>query len=620
MATPKYDHDILLRVLNPATGELLADLRMAQEIQVSFVESGMGALSFSYPKYAPEIKLLQAQHVELTAMIWVPSNGVNGGFWHEPPGARFVLMTGQDDSTDDMGLVRFTASHVAIILDKQKVRKGRNDDALNAAEEAAKKSYEQLKGTHSGASSSLSSQVSTVKGLLKTKKQILVMDKFPSTIVVKKKKQAVPAGTFLWHGGRDRLYVRKSGKWNHVKPTNETKGALNGLNTKWNAFKVTKSAMDKAKATYDMRKKAAVAATKNGQRPMFNSSPGWVMRRHWDETISYGGNRLSGFSRSFNGTYASGANSAGKLYRKWPKRMDYELSIGQSLLKILEDLTEQGMVQWRFRGRTLDMFIPGDMSRDVSRYVSLRLGQDLVEAPDSWSMGDFANVLMVRGNSNLSFAMSNTGADKRSPWGDLERTVQVDADKTAAAKTKALKEAKDSLKVWKVQSTRSIVLRPEGPRPMYDYLPGDYVLTYGSDGSMVKRKVTQVVLTKRGDGDGGYTVSGVITFGDIFQSNPVQFTKSLGKTVGGDSNAIPGGKVSVLPDPDTPVDLSMMPPPVELAASAIAKVNQFTGDSNVVLMLSWMPVGNEDFDDEDPGNIPDDDVDFVDEESIPADY
>ena len=100
-----------------------------------------------------------------------------------------------------------------------------------------------------------------------------------------------------------------------------------------------------------------------------------------------GSGRLKGISRSFSWS----KDSEGKL---WTSRNDRDVAIGQSIREILQDLVDSGEVSWQTRGRALDMVPAGRLQVDHGDRFSMRLGRDILEAPDKGTMSGHATSFM----------------------------------------------------------------------------------------------------------------------------------------------------------------------------------------------------------------------------------
>lgn len=607
------DFDLGIVAYRP-DGPAIGSMPHPMDIQVAYPLNEVPALTFSYQKDSAAAKwFLTREAVEVAVVHWIHGKDQ----WVEPPMSRFVVLQWEDDVTDDTNIIRFTAPGYTWLLSKQLIRKGKNDDKLNAAEAAAQEKYDQAKSSAGSTSGTLSGALSAVKSTMKYKGGTYALNYFPKTIKSGSKQVKPKNKSILYHTGRQKLYWYKAttARW-YIITKKEANDQIPNLRTAAGANGTASAAEKAAKAALDKATADAREATKDGKRPMLKTTAGWAMARHWDESKSYGGGRLGGAARSFSGTYGSGRNGMGVLHRKWRDRVDIDLTIGMSLLDLLGELTNMGLCEWRTRGRTLDMFRPGDFSTDLSAKVALHMGVDLTEAPDKATRHEFANYLLVRGEKNLSFGMTNPGADSSGGWGTMEKAVSVSGASTVkSAKALALKQAKDSLKRIKLESTRGLIVHQGGHRPMYDYLPGDWIRVYGVDGTLQKVRIMQITLTRE---EGGH-VSGNLVLADRFYAQALDFRNSMATTLGGYEKTIGGGTVPLLPQAKLDaVSQAARAAVTSLAIAARSGINEASGANEVILSIDWAPPGEDAFTPMSAAEEPND-IDTDPEENI-ADY
>lgn len=589
-----------LKLYKPA-GDPYGFLPHPLSIQAAFPESDVPSLIFTYPKdsAAAELLLNQRAGFEVALMLYIPTLR----HWIEPMQGRFMALQWEDDVADETNVIKFTCPGIAWNLSKQLVFKGKNDDKLNAAEKAAIEAHEKAQNDLRSKESALNSNLSLVKSEMRYKGGTYCLHYFPRTVKSGSKYVKPKNKSILYHTGRKKFYWYKAstGKWYTITKKEVTNRITDTAN-KAAAVSTARAVEDRTKVSRDRAVRAAREATKSGKRPMLNTTAGWAMKRHWDEAKARGGNRMLGMARGFNGTYATGANGT-MSKTKWPSRFAIDLTIGMSLLDLLKQLSEMGVAEWVFRQRKLALMKPGTLGVDVSAQVGLHLGKDLKEAPDKATLHDFANYLLVRGEDNLSFGMSNSKSDPAVGWGTWERALSASgAKKTADAKKAVAGEAKQSQKRLKIESTRQLIIHPETPLPMYHYQPGNYIGIYGTDGTMQKVRIKQISLIADDEG----TVSGALILGDRFRSTALDFRRSLNTTVGGYEKTIGGGTVPLLPGPDGRVPAKAKTPPPSLAIAARTGINEATGASSTILSLAWAPPGDEAFERMDASEEPDD--------------
>lgn len=584
VADAGHDFAIRLKAYAP-NGSALGYLPEPIDVKVSYPLSELPALQFKYRKGGPNAEfLLRHNGLEVATELYIPRTGK----WIEPINGRFVVLDWEEDHVDPTNVISVTAPGYAWLLSKVAVHKRGQDDSLRVAEESALDAESDAKRAYDSAQSRMNSAVTRVRNRLKLNGSQYVMHFMP-----RKANGRFPKhGSVLFHtkGRRFYWYSSKTASWYRVSHEGDE---LSNAREAYDQSQDLKAQYERARGRAQEATKAAEEATKNNKRPMVRVTAGAVMDRLIAEGRSRTRGRLNGLTTHFNGSYssASGGAPADKYEtqltrRKWSSRFDIEFSIGQSYLEVLNNLTEMGEVEWFFKGRGLYLYRPGDLGVRLGDRVALQLGIDMSEAPDRATRRGFANYLLVRGEGHTSFGMWNDQKVTQTGWGVWEESLSVaGVEGTSNMKKAALKEAREALKQIKVESTRSIDLGgPDDFRPMFDYLPGQYISAYGADGTMESLRIMGITLTF--DHERG--VSGNITLGDRFMQQAIDFRKSMARTVGGYEKTIGGGTVPQLPpNPGAPqYEDALLPAPV-LAATTRAGVNRLNGQPSTILTLAW---------------------------------
>lgn len=579
------DFSIRLRAYAPNGGSL-GFLPEPLNIQVSYPLSDLPALKFEYRKDGINAELLlRDEGLEIATELYAP----RAGTWFEPISGRFVVLDWQEDVADPSGVITVTAPGYAWLLSKVAVHKRKQDDRLRIAEEDAIEAEREAEREYNSAQSKLNSIITRLRNDNQLSGASYVMNLLPRVI----NGEFPPHGsaifrprTATFHG-----YNANTRRWSTRVIPNET--AIEARDA-YDEAKRLRDAYREAKHRAERATWHAREATKNNKRPMLQVTAGEVMTRLVAESRTRTRGRLNGMGFNFNGTYSSASDGTPADHsgtrvtrRKWSSQFDLELTIGQSYLDVLESLTEMGEVEWFFKGRDLHMYRPGDLGVRLGDSAALHLGLDMTEAPDRATRRDFANYLLVRGEGHTSFGMWNDQRVQQTGWGVWEEAVSISGvEGTSELKRAALKEARDSLRRIKVESTRDINLSgPSRYRPMYDYLPGQYISAYGSDGTMQSLRIMGITLTF----DIEQGISGHITLGDRFMQQAINFRKTIARTVGGYEKVIGGGTVPTLPaNPGAPEgEEEALMPPALLVATTRAGVNRLNGQPSTIVNLAW---------------------------------
>ena len=260
----------------------------------------------------------------------------------------------------------------------------------------------------------------------------------------------------------------------------------------------------------------------DGKRPFLSATAGRIVSTWVAEGRERGA--LPGLEVDFD----TATDSSGEA---WSKILTIYYSPGMDLLTVLGNLADQGVIDWRMNGRTLQVF-NGDASlaRDLASGpapVALRLGRDVTEAPVEGTLEDAASAVYVEGEEG--FALELTNPDALAPWGRWEDYITqggVSDEGTARLLAGARLEQGGR---ERVQLTRGIALDTAEHLPWRDYRPGDHVLAPGDQGAAESLRVRQITLSRDAEGH----VKGNLTLNDRFLERELRQAKRTNGIVGG---------------------------------------------------------------------------------------
>ncbi len=260
--------------------------------------------------------------------------------------------------------------------------------------------------------------------------------------------------------------------------------------------------------------------------------------------------------------FTASTDSAGAA---WASPLTLGLDPGTSLLAMLINLADQGVIDWRMQGRTLQVYNAGTfLARDLASGltpVDLRLGRDIDQAPDDVTLEDAASAVLIRGEEGLSVEVTNPSAV--APWGRWE-TYQSQGGVTDSGTATLLGQyTLSQADGERAQLTRQIIPRLARWLPFADYRPGDYLLAPGEGGIMQSLRVRQITLTRDQDG----TVAGNLVLGDRFLERDIKNARKAagimsGLSTGGSGTAAapessgrtPAAPAGLVVTPDAYVD------------------------------------------------------------------
>ncbi|MEQ4723761.1 fibronectin type III domain-containing protein [Nonomuraea sp. B19D2] len=311
----------------------------------------------------------------------------------------------------------------------------------------------------------------------------------------------------------------------------------------------------------------------DGKR-QFNAVPvGAVLRTLIDEAKARGA--LEGMTAEFS-------SSTDSNHQAWATKLTIALDPGVDLLTLLLNLSDQGVIDWRMRGRALEVFNEGTvMACDRSAgpaLVDLRLGRDVDQAPDDATLEDLSTAILIAGENGFTHEIANDPS--ASPWGRWETYQQQggvsDAGTAAALGQAALSRASGE----RVQITRAVVFDEARWLPWANYAPGDKVLAPGDGGRMEPLRIRQVTLSRAGDGK----LSGNLVLNDRFLEDDIKLArKSAGILAGGVSS----GGSGTTPAPDSSGRVPAPPPGLIVEPDAYLDT---TGYAQGIAVVTWGPV------------------------------
>lgn len=275
-----------------------------------------------------------------------------------------------------------------------------------------------------------------------------------------------------------------------------------------------------------------------GKRPFLSATAGTILSTLVAEAKARGA--LAGLGVDFTPT----VDSAGQT---WAKVLTIAYEPGIDVYTVLDNLTEQGVVDWTMTGRTLRVFNADTaLARDLatgSTPVDLRLGRDITDAPDTGTLEDVASAVYVKGEGSARLELVNP--DAPIPWGRWETMITHGGVRDEGT-MRVLAEAElDRTGRERVQVTRGLTFTAARCLPWRDYRPGDYVLAPGDTGALASLRVRQITLTRDQSG----ALGGNLVLNDRFVERELRLAKRTAGIVGG---ATADGGSGARPAPEGP--------------------------------------------------------------------
>ncbi|SDI50629.1 hypothetical protein SAMN05421505_16113 [Sinosporangium album] len=311
----------------------------------------------------------------------------------------------------------------------------------------------------------------------------------------------------------------------------------------------------------------------DGKRPFSAVSAGAMLRTLIDEGHARGA--LPGLAVDFTTTH----DSAGQ---PWAHALTLALEPGQEALALLINLSEQGVIDWQMQGRTLRVFNEGttlapDLAGGLSP-VALRLGRDVVDAPDEATLEELASAILIEGEEGLSLEVTNPSAT--APWGRWETHQQQGGVSDTGTATLLGQAALERTSRERVQITRSITPYAARHLPWAHYSPGAYVLAPGDGGQLQRLRIRQITLTRNQDG----IVGGNLILNDRFLEADIRAARRAAGILGG---GVASGGSGVDPAPEAGGRVPAAP--AGLIVAPLAYVDEH-GYARGQVTATWSPV------------------------------
>lgn len=251
-------------------------------------------------------------------------------------------------------------------------------------------------------------------------------------------------------------------------------------------------------------------------------------------------------------SWSASVDSAGVA---WSKKRTRYYEPGQPLHDRLDALVQDGLCDWRTRGRGLRMYNQNSACIDRSATVRLAYGDDLNDAPSTVSQSDRVARLLVKGDGKHRVTVTDPAVPEL--YGRWEAMM----DASGVDSNAELDEAGDSELATrnrvKGEYTRDLTLSGTF-LPFVDYNVGDWITAPGAAGSE-RLRVMQITITR--DEQNG--LSGNVVLGDRFTSADLKMAGKLAAITGG-STAAGGSGTSA----SVPVDTRQPAAPTNLAVTS----------------------------------------------------
>ena len=360
-----------------------------------------------------------------------------------------------------------------------------------------------------------------------------------------------------WHEPYNARFVNLSSEWNLVDDGTEHRKAdlihighrLEGALV-WN---VPLAAMDK-----------------DGKYKFTSRNAGEILRTVWDAAVK------RGWGAGLDLDISASTDSAGQ---RWAYQTTIAFDPSVSIKSVLDTLTNMGMIDYRWRGRTLQVYNADSVLKRENTAVVWRLGAGTSSAPEKLDWSQLCTHVLVKGDEGRTWTFPNPEAPAGMPRTEkvvsaggveLEATARRVADLTLKTGATPAAEVK---REWEADDLQWL--------PFDDYLLGDWIQVERGKG-LERMRVTQISISVTENG----RCQGHTTFGTMLDDVLSRLAKRQ-KGVLGAVNS--DGKN---PRPETPKSRYAPVPPQGLVVSSTVVIND-QGWPQAVASLQWQAVSTD---------------------------
>lgn len=314
------------------------------------------------------------------------------------------------------------------------------------------------------------------------------------------------------------------------------------------------------KKILNLNMRALLTDTGNkGKRPFYSATSGMIVHTLLDENRTRGG-AATVMPAGFNSARDTNGDT-------WAYKMTLYYDAGIDLYTVIDNLSANGMCDWRTDGRMLKMWNADStaLCRDLSARVRIPLATGLLESPEEETIEGLAGNILIRGDDGLVFTQENPAAP--TPWGKWELySSQGGVSNKDTAQLMMQTQLAAAARV-RGQYTRQILTTGIEHLPLVDYRPGDWItaptVTHGE-----KVRVQRVELSNRNDGG----VKCALMLNDRLYDAQTRQAKRIQGITGG---AVAGGASGATPAPEKDHRVPMAPTGLVVQTDAYLDANGY---------------------------------------------
>nr|DAQ15613.1 MAG TPA: FN3 [Caudoviricetes sp.] len=309
---------------------------------------------------------------------------------------------------------------------------------------------------------------------------------------------------------------------------------------------------------------------KDGKYKFNSRNAGEILRTVWDAAVK------RGWGAGLTLDVSTSIDSAGQ---GWAFQTTIAFDPSVSIKSILDTLMNMGMIDYRWRGRTLQVYNADSALKRENTAVVWRLGSGTSSAPEKLDWSQLCTHVLVKGDSGRTWTFPNPEAPAGMPRTEkvvsaggveLEATARRVADLTLKTGATPAAEVK---REWESDDLQWL--------PFEDYALGDWIKVERGNG-LERMRVTQISISVTENG----RCQGHTTFGTMLDDVLSRLAKRQ-KGVLGAVNS--DGKN---PRPETPNNKNAPAAPQGLIVTSAAVIGA-QGDAEAVATIQWQAVSTD---------------------------
>ena len=309
---------------------------------------------------------------------------------------------------------------------------------------------------------------------------------------------------------------------------------------------------------------------KDGKYKFNSRNAGEILRTVWDAAVK------RGWGAGLTLDVSTSIDSAGQ---GWAFQTTIAFDPSVSIKSILDTLMNMGMIDYRWRGRTLQVYNADSALKRENTDVVWRLGAGTSSAPEKLDWSQLCTHVLVKGDEGRTWTFPNPEAPAGMPRTEkvvsaggveLEATARRVADLTLKTGATPAAEVK---REWEADDLQWL--------PFEDYALGDWIKVERGSG-LERMRVTQISISVTENG----RCQGHTTFGTMLDDVLSRLAKRQ-KGVLGAVNS--DGKN---PRPESPNNKNAPAAPQGLVVTSAAVIGS-QGDAEAVATVQWQAVSTD---------------------------